>query len=431
MTDTSHTTNNHLPTVYYNYTPQEVVNLFSEQLHTQARVITLEGLYYQNSNSLCYYGYFYDLLRCQNGNYTIKVYIHQSIREKLKSETLVRFNGTLQKKINNNCSIDLIFHVTRYDVIEENVISAAQQQLCQLQILKSTKGFRNVDNLLESILFKNSRPRVCLLFALSSITDTDFKIGMGAASSHIDFYKDSVVFTQISAFITKLKELDAKSYDVIAIVRGGGTGISDTFNTPALIKAIVDMRTPLISGVGHPDEKPFIAKVVDKDLGTPSLLGVYFKDLVSRVIDQREKSKAVLVEQVKMQFIERINASERQNKDLQGRLDELTKQSSNAQKLYREQIEAMQKQQKAAEKQMTAYEEQTRNFNENISKMQEINSSLQHSLSKLTAQNTQAAKDLADAKAYAMRLEEQLSHKKKGCMSVIVILIILATGFLL
>ena len=61
--------------------------------------------------------------------------------------------------------------------------------------------------------------------------------------------------------------------------------------------------------------------------------------------------------------------------------------------------------------------------------MQETNSKLQESLSRLTAQNTQAAKDLAEAKDKARLLEEQLSNTKKGCampgcMGVVVLVII-------
>lgn len=135
-------------------------------------------------------------------------------------------------------------------------------------------------------------------------------------------------------------------YDVIAIVRGGGSGIREVFDMPDLIESVVNLTTPFVTGVGHPGEKPFIAKVADKDLGTPSLLGVYFKDLVNRVIDQREKSKAVLVEQVKKQFEERIAASEKQNKELNEKIATLTKDSEANRKLHAEQMIVAQKQNK-------------------------------------------------------------------------------------
>lgn len=48
-----------------------------------------------------------------------------------------------------------------------------------------------------------------------------------------------------------------------------------------------------------PGRIPPARKSLQKPSITPSLLGVYFKDLVNRVLEQREKSRAILIEQVK------------------------------------------------------------------------------------------------------------------------------------
>lgn len=439
------------------YTPQEVACIFKEQLKTPAKVVTLEGVYRQNPKSGNYYGYFYDSLAAQNSNYEMTLVVPAALREKMKDGTLVQVSGVVSKELRNRCSIDLHFNVTRYDVIEENVISEDEQRLMSLQAEKSARGYRNVDGVLEAKLFRGEKPNICLLFARGTITDQDFKKGLEAARSHIDFVEENETFAQISQLRAKLGQLDRMGYDVIAIVRGGGSGIKEVFDMPDLIESVVNLSTPFVTGVGHPGEKPFIAKVADKDLGTPSLLGVYFKDLVNRVIDQREKSKAVLVEQVKKQFEERIAASEKQNKELQekivemnknaanaqklhadqmvlsekqnkelqNKITELNKSAENAQKLYKEQIEAMKKQHETTEKQVKMYEEQAKSFNENISKMQQTNAALQKSLTEITAQNAKSAKELADAKALATRLEEQLKQaNKKGGVSYMAIAII-------
>lgn len=378
----------------------------------------------------------------------------------MKDGTLVQVSGVVSKELRNRCSIDLHFNVTRYDVIEENVISEDEHRLMSLQAEKSAKGYRNVDGVLEAKLFRGEKPNICLLFARGTITDQDFKKGLEAARSHIDFVEENETFAQISQLKAKLGQLDRMGYDVIAIIRGGGSGIKEVFDMPDLIESVVNLSTPFITGVGHPGEKPFIAKVADKDLGTPSLLGVYFKDLVNRVIDQREKSKAVLVEQVKKQFEERITASEKQNKELQekivemnknaanaqklhadqmvlsekqnkelqNKITELNKSAENAQKLYKEQIEAMKKQHETTEKQVKMYEEQAKSFNENISKMQQTNAALQKSLTDITTQNAKSVKELADAKALATRLEEQLKQAERqskpvGLYVVLVVLV--------
>lgn len=444
------------------YTPQEVACIFKEQLKTPAKVVTIEGVYRQNPKSGNYYGYFYDSLAAQNDNFEMTLVVPAALREKMKDGTLVQVSGVVSKELRNRCSIELHFHVTRYDVIEENVISEDEQRLMSLQAEKSARGYRNVDGVLEAKLFRGEKPNICLLFARGTITDQDFKTGLEAARSHIDFVEENETFAQISQLRGKLGQLDRMGYDVIAIVRGGGSGIKEVFDMPDLIESVVNLSTPFVTGVGHPGEKPFIAKVADKDLGTPSLLGVYFKDLVNRVIDQREKSKAVLVEQVKKQFEERITASEKQNKELnekiatltkdseanrklhaeqmivaqkqnkelQNKITELNKSAENAQKLYKEQIEAMKKQHETTEKQVKVYEEQAKSFNENISKMQQTNAALQKSLTEITTQNAKSSKELADAKALATRLEEQLKQAERqskpvGLYVVLVVLVIL------
>lgn len=55
----------------------------------------------------------------------------------------------------------------------------------------------------------------------------------------------------------------------------------------------------------------------------------------------------------------------------------------------------------------------TKSFNENISKMQQTNAALQKSLTEITTQNAKSSKELADAKALATRLKEQLKQAER------------------
>ena len=57
-----------------------------------------------------------------------------------------------------------------------------------------------------------------------------------------------------------------------------------------------------------------------------------------------------------------------------------------------------------------AHSKQQQEFNVSLKKMQETNGELNKSLSKLTAQNTQAAKDLNDARERQRQLERQLQE---------------------
>ena len=87
------------------YTPQEVLSIFREQLRTPAKVVVLEGIYYQNPRSGNYGGYFYDVLRGQNDTFEIRVIVPLAIREKLSSGTLVQLAGTISKEVRNQSII--------------------------------------------------------------------------------------------------------------------------------------------------------------------------------------------------------------------------------------------------------------------------------------------------------------------------------------
>ena len=67
--------------------------------------------------------------------------------------------------------------------------------------------------------------------------------------------------------------------------------------------------------------------------------------------------------------------------------------------------------------------------------MQETNGELNKSLQKLTAQNTQAAKDLNEAKDRARQLEKQLEEALKknkgcstGCLGIVASVVTVATA---
>ena len=121
--------------------------------------------------------------------------------------------------------------------------------------------------------------------------------------------------------------------------------------------------------------------MADAWTATPQGLGQFFSEIVEDIAAKRNNSRAALVDEVKKQFQKQLEDSDKKNKELLA---------------------------------------QVKKFNESLTKMQNTNGELSKSLQKLTAQNTQAAKDLNDAKERQRQLEKQLEEslsKNKGCMS--------------
>ena len=450
------------------YKPSEIIGIFNSILAKQsvnAQVVYLRGVYLASGRQ-SYNGYFYDTLRDEDRQEEITMYVTQQQRENLKNGNLVNVGGVLGRNVNNRGQIQIILNVSRIEIVQEQAIDEDEIKRMELRQKKSSVGFKNVDYVLEQLLFTDQRPRVALLFATSSITMSDFEAGINAAKSAIDFMEYRANFSNAKELISTLQSLDRGNFNVIALVRGGGARI-ESLDDVSVLEQIVSMNTPTIGAIGHVEEKIFIKQLVDKCASTPNGLGQYFSEMVENVSEKKTRSRAVLTEKIKKQFKDQLEASQKQNKELQEKLKVLTKAQEDsvkaqqeATKKHNEQVQAAQKQnkelqeqlkgiQKSHQEQITKLTEaqkqqqeqqkkQQEELNKNLSKMQESNTQLQKNLAAITTQNTESLKQLAQAKEQAKDLEHKLSealNNKGGNSNVwmviaIIVFILLIVSFL-
>ena len=428
------------------YKPSEIIGIFNSILAKQsvnAQVVYLRGVYLASGRQ-SYNGYFYDTLRDEDRQEEITMYVTQQQRENLKNGNLVNVGGVLGRNVNNKGQIQIILNVSRIEIVQEQAIDEDEIKRMELRQKKSSVGFKNVDSVLEQLLFTDQRPRVALLFATSSITMSDFEAGINAAKSAIDFMEYRANFSNANEFISTLQSLERGNFDVIALVRGGGVRI-ESLDDVSVLEQIVSMNTPTIGAIGHVEEKIFIKQLVDKCAPTPNGLGQYFSEMVENVSEKKTRSRAALTEKIKKQFKDQLEASQKQNKELQEKLKVLTKAQEDsvkaqqeATKKHNEQVQAAQKQnkelqeqlkgiQKSHQEQITKLTEaqkqqqeqqkkQQEELNKSLGKMQESNAQLQKNLAAITTQNTESLKQLAQAKEHAKDLEHKLSEalNKKG-----------------
>ena len=428
------------------YKPSEIIGIFNSILAKQsvnAQVVYLRGVYLASGRQ-SYNGYFYDTLRDEDRQEEITMYVTQQQRENLKNGNLVNVGGVLGRNVNNRGQIQIILNVSRIEIVQEQAIDEDEIKRMELRQKKSSVGFKNVDSVLEQLLFTDQRPRVALLFATSSITMSDFEAGINAAKSAIDFMEYRANFSNAKEFISTLQSLDRGNFDVIALVRGGGARI-ESLDDVSVLEQIVSMNTPTIGAIGHVEEIIFIKQLVDKCAPTPNGLGQYFSEMVENVSEKKTRSRAALTEKIKKQFKDQLEASQKQNKELQEKLKVLTKAQEDsvkaqqeATKKHNEQVQAAQKQnkelqeqlkgiQKSHQEQITKLTEaqkqqqeqqkkQQEELNKSLGKMQESNAQLQKNLAAITTQNTESLKQLAQAKEHAKDLEHKLSEalNKKG-----------------
>ncbi len=460
--------NTNLPATIYK--PSELLGLFTSYLSQQdvnRQVIYLQGIYLKNPKHDSRWASRYDILRDENTQTEITLQIPYKLCEDLKDGNLVTVGGVLGRRVQNNSHIQLMLVVSRVEVVQEQAIDENEIKRMELRQKKSSEGFKNVDSILEQLLFVDQRPRVALLFASSSITMSDFEAGINAAKSAIDFSEYRANFSNRNELIGTLRSLDNGGFHVIALVRGGGAQI-ENLDDVAVLEQIVSMNTPIIGAIGHVEEKIFIKQLVDKCAPTPNGLGQYFSEMVESVSEKKTKSRAALTEQIKKQFKDQLEASQKQNKELQEKLKVLTKAQEDsvkaqqeATKKHNEQVQAAQKQNKELQEQLKGIQKnhqeqiaklteaqkqqqeqqkkQQEELNKNLGKMQESNNQLQKNLAAITTQNTESLKQLAQAKEHAKDLEHKLSEalNKNGgngrlwMLIAIISIILLIVSFLL
>lgn len=432
---------NNLPAVQY-YTPVELVGIYRSFLERGKSngVVWLRGIYIQKPNQNVQWAAFYDELRDVDTNVTITLKINRQDRSRLKSNSLVQVGGLIELNPFQNGTIQIVVNVTRFEIVKDQFVTEQDLKRSEIRIAKTKRGFKNVDAILEDKLFKDERPRVALVFATTSITMADFNAGVNAAAVKIDFKEERQSFGNAATLSAFLQTLDSQQYDVIALVRGGGSGI-ESLDEIDVLQTVATMSTPIICAIGHVGEELFMKSIADKVAPTPNGLGQYFSEMVEKITAKRNNSRAALIEEVRKQFIKQIEESNKKNKELLEQVTRLNKQAEeqrkanaeNLKKLSEENAKNLQKQQEENKKNLESQQkkndealaklqaqskQQMDAVNKNLEKMQGTNSQLQKSLDKLSAQNIQSTKDLNAAKDRSRELEKQLEEalkKNKGC----------------
>ena len=131
--------------------------------------------------------------------------------------------------------------------------------------------------------------RIALITSAQGAAIDDFKINLSNFGLKVDFYPTAVegkkaVFEILKAL--KYFRSRADSYDVLVVVRGGGSLESlQAFNNEILVREIASFPIPTLLGVGHEKDITLAALVADKMVSTPTATA---KELTVEWIEGRQ-----------------------------------------------------------------------------------------------------------------------------------------------
>ena len=432
------------------FKPSEIIGILRNHLATgqvNQKVVCLRGIYFKGGYVNQYFHTATDRLVDESTSDELSLSMPLNLRDDLENGNVITVHGVLDRSITNKGLIQIVLKVTEVEKIKELAVSEDEIKRTELRRIKSEKGFKNVDSLLESLLYQDKRPQIALVYAETSITNDDFEKGVQAARTHIDFKEYRVSFAKTKMFCQTLKQLDTMNYDVIAIIRGGGAGL-EALDEVELLETLVNMNTAWMYGAGHEGEKLFILNIADKAIAIPHALGTYFRDITDGVVQKRNNSRAALVKEVEGQFKKQLEESNKKNKELLTQIDKMTKQQQEQTKANKENIDKLTEQNKknleAQQKkndealakihaQSKQQMEQSQKQNEALQKqLADLSKSQKESVDKLTEQNKQTNTLLEKERQHSRDLERKLAAKPNYMSTFIIIAIIAAIfGFIL
>ena len=432
------------------FKPSEIIGILRNHLATgqvNQKVVCLRGIYFKGGYVNQYFHTATDRLVDESTSDELSLSMPLNLRDDLENGNVITVHGVLDRSITNKGLIQIVLKVTEVEKIKELAVSEDEVKRTELRRIKSEKGFKNVDSILETLLFQDKRPQVALVYAETSITNDDFEKGVQAARTHIDFKEYRVSFAKTKAFCQTLKQLDTMNFDVIAVIRGGGAGL-EALDEVELLETLVNMNTAWMYGAGHEGEKLFILNIADKAIAIPHALGTYFRDITDGVVQKRNNSRAALVKEVEAQFKKQLEESNKKNKELLAQIEKMTKQQQeqtkankeNIEKLTEQQKKNLEAQQKKNDETLAKFQAQSKQQMEQSQKqnaalqkqLAELSKSQKESVDKLTEQNKQTNTLLEKERQHSRELERKLAAKPNYMSTFIIIAIIAAIiGFIL
>ncbi len=142
----------------------------------------------------------------------------------------------------------------------------------QLKNKLNTEGYFSDDH--KKVLTKTYLDKVAVLVGDKSAAMSDIKTTFNRRwpLCKVDYYPVLVQGLDApNSIINELKKVDELDYDAIILARGGGS-FEDLFcfNDENLVKTIYDLKTFIITGVGHEQDFTLVDFVADKRAATPT-----------------------------------------------------------------------------------------------------------------------------------------------------------------
>lgn len=289
-------------------------------------VISIKGIYIKTNNG-------YDILKDIGNDSQIKIIVDNNKRVNLIDNAIYTCIGVLSSFYYKS-GLYYKFHVNEISEIEEEQDNRLQQ-INELLRIASNNNSKRPSEVIWDNLRNQKKTRFLCVFPVRTETKNEFYNHISGCEKVYEFEDRHINFTDVNSFSLNLNGFDRLGFDVIIIMRGGGEG-TDFFSNLDIIRIIIEMKTPLLLGVGHQDTNILLRSFVKEWKANPTATGIYLRDLArnwNETFELTEKNKELKTENEKQKrdienYIKRERLSTEKNDGLQKSLTEKTEQNS-------------------------------------------------------------------------------------------------------
>lgn len=158
-----------------------------------------------------------------------------------------------------------------------------KEWLCE----KKQNRTRDLQGLVRERLKSRGVVTAILIRPKSETAEKDIVSAMGGVSGYYNIKPYGCDFTNPEAIASALRKVDLTMADLILLSRGGGENL-DVLDDMQVIEALNNIKSPLVTGLGHAGDHLLAELFADHICSTPSMVGVYLKQLYMQANQEKE-----------------------------------------------------------------------------------------------------------------------------------------------
>ena len=161
----------------------------------------------------------------------------------------------------------------------------------EFEVLKSkfNRKKRGISEIIKKKLKKNETPQIALICGYDSVVPKDFINALKETKSRFNISEHRINLSNQNEIINTLNDVYIDSSDIVAIIRGGGSGL-EIFDDLEIAKATLNLKPTLVTAIGHAESLSLIDMISDKNFDTPTALGNTLREIVLSSYIKKQKN---------------------------------------------------------------------------------------------------------------------------------------------